>query len=1166
MPLVKEHSYWRRGYLTFFSLSIIQNKKQVSGKVDSAQKSSSEMKQPVETRSSGNLTKVEETSEKNPSVPVADQSEDEEALVDAENDVATKSLLPPSTENTVSYTHLSLKQPSNVSKLSTSLPDKPSLPLEGKHEDDGDNWETVEVRPRGSRNKKSGGHGGSRQNSSNDNNGNSKKSKGTRTSASRKKVANRKVVKEILTGVLDKVHEEVRRKKPVATKPAVNPWKVNAGGNKVASSAVKQSDKIRRDAAATRKQASVKGATVESSLHVARLYQMPESKASPKIEKNTLRTKASPAGHTKASAGLAADQNTAPTFQETISAVSTPSNVLEAPESLKIPGDPAMKSSSSDSANEVVRNDDRPVIQHNRSENPPLPTLLNPENANSANSSVASSLEVPHSSRLHHSNSTADAKDVGYHLLDVCDRLSRDMSLFMSRRALALSIRRRERGALLAALQDTVSETWPGRCHVEMYGSCATQLDLPSSDIDVVVVGLDRNMDVAMDHRESTESNPGKSRSTSGGNLAAKNTAKKTTGKDGSQHTPMSRALSMSSYASMPLHLNGDRVRTLAAKLESHPWAVRVNAIPTASVPVIKMLCDPARLTGASDGGDWMAHHQQLAAQAAAAAVQVESTSEGEENNADGSTPFPPQQLPWRGSDVMNGLLSLDITFEGPEHGGIGSTEFSAREVSDACKEAGLHPDATPFVQVVMVLKELLGQRKLNEPYSGGLSSYALLLLVVALLRERAVIREEIERVERQRKAMNIGDESASFSNTGEQHNAVPPISNTTKPSTKTSQKSNSNQSRFHRSTSETTEETRAVLDLGRSNAGPQKGTSMKSGTSENIPTKKGAVSSWASIAKTQSNLKVSNSTSQSAGKQGANKPLSQEAAKAPPKKKPSFADAVAKSVNSAATNDQKRTTGKISTTDAKKDFSSSVAGKSDPEKDVARAEVPQKTLSPAPKERPNLTEATSVAAAPYSMEEVYNAVPPSVDPDLMPVPSFFARGYNDIVEVLCSGETTAGKLLMHFLLYYGEHFDAQSVAIDISGKHERPYIPHMPYSYMSPYIHRLAPGSIDPITGMLIVDPIVIYDPLEGAENNNVARRCFAWNSVRWTFAQSYATLSSAVERSATPPASGGNVIPEHQNDAGEPNAKASASAASDTVGDLMDPSSPLLRSLISF
>jgi hypothetical protein len=42
----------------------------------------------------------------------------------------------------------------------------------------------------------------------------------------------------------------------------------------------------------------------------------------------------------------------------------------------------------------------------------------------------------------------------------------------------------------------------------------------------------------------------------------------------------------------------------------------------------------------------------------------------------------------------------------------------------------------------------------------------------------------------------------------------------------------------------------------------------------------------------------------------------------------------------------------------------------------------------------------------------------------------------------------------------------------------------------------------------MLTVDPIIVFDPLDGAENNNVARSCFAWSSIRWVFDQSYMTV----------------------------------------------------------
>ena len=195
--------------------------------------------------------------------------------------------------------------------------------------------------------------------------------------------------------------------------------------------------------------------------------------------------------------------------------------------------------------------------------------------------------------------------------------------------------------------------------------------------------------------------------------------------------------------------------------------------------------------------------------------------------------------------------------------------------------------------------------------------------------------------------------------------------------------------------------------------------------------------------------------------------------------------------------------------------------------------------------------------------------VPPStteMSTTLHVAPPFYPQGFNDIVEVLCSGETTAGKLLMHFLLYYGQHFDALGTAIDVSGKHERDFIDHMfPYAYLSPYIQRQTPGSIDPITGMLVVEPIVVYDPLEGSEHKNVARRCFAWNSVRWIFAQSYATLASAVERSATPPATPGGP-PVSTASSCEGRDRDGVMDDADAMGDLMDQSSPLLRCLLSF
>lgn len=985
------------------------------------------------------------------------------------------------------------------------------------HVDDGDEWETVE-RVRGGKRRS-----GNMWKSSDSNF--LKKTKGTRTAASRKKNANRKMVRDILSAVLDKVDEEVQRRKTV---PARTTGRPATGPNGSAATPLRTPTRAEIPPKSTSTDHGnvwslrdvVVGETTKSAL---KQQPRPLSSSEGRGQKREI-MKGSPSHRTKGAAG-AADQNTAPTYQETVSAVSTPSNPA-GDANLKANEEQTSKASSSaECTDEAPQNKNRATIQPAKGKNPspPLPTLLSPENADSAGSSVASSLEAPHTShRHHHSNCTVDVNDVGFHLLDVCDRLSRDMCLFMNRRALALNARRRERGAILAALQDSVSSLWPRQCHVELYGSCATQLDLPSSDIDVVVMGLDRNAMMAQDSDRQSKS------------IAPDSPM------ENPVETPSNLRHSVNTYMPPALHCTVERVNKLAADLEKQAWAVQVNAIPTASVPVVKVLCDPSRLT-TSSRGSWMTQHLQVASQAAKAAADCghgnanskQASSTGIETPS--STQYNPQQgvQPWRGSDVMNGLLSLDITFEGPEHGGVGSTEYSTRVVAEACQEAGVHPDATPLVQVVMVLKELLCQRKLNEPYSGGLSSYALLLLVVALVRERSVIREEIERVERQRRAMATNDANTSF-----RHADI----GTTSSSNCVYRK---NGSAFEKGGTTVKIPVHSTKD-GRSKQQEQDKKAQQ--LLHSVSSRKGSSSfSWASIVqKSGSEVQGSNAENLSSSKSIASPTASQSSE--PLRKPASFADAVSKK-------------------SASNSGSTSIK-----ESDPSRGDL-------AVQQRHSINR--DVPANQYSPQGGVNSPQDVLHPHSIAQQSYFGNGFNDVVEVLCSGETTAGKLLMHFLLFYGEHFDAQGTAIDMSGKHERVFMHHFhPYAYFSPYIQRRSAGNIDPITGMLTVDPIVIYDPLEGAENNNVARRCFAWNSVRWIFAQSYATLSSAVERSATPPATpGGKVtsITDSRNTSNSAAISGATSAAKKSpgyqpqqvqqqVGDLMDPSSPLLRSLISF
>lgn len=172
-----------------------------------------------------------------------------------------------------------------------------------------------------------------------------------------------------------------------------------------------------------------------------------------------------------------------------------------------------------------------------------------------------------------------------------------------------------------------------------------------------------------------------------------------------------------------------------------------------------------------------------------------------------------------------------------------------------------------------------------------------------------------------------------------------------------------------------------------------------------------------------------------------------------------------------------------------------------------------------------------------------------------------FPQGFHDVVEVLCSGETTPGKLLMHFLLFYGQHFESHSTAVDYSNTHRRDNRDaNNGFSIRSSYLRRSTSGYYDPIKGIFTADPIVIYDPLEGAENNNVARSCYAWSSIRWVFAQSYQTLSSAAETKSS------SKDGEKSRASNSSNREGPSYGHDESGHVVVDPSSPLLELLLSF
>lgn len=714
-----------------------------------------------------------------------------------------------------------------------------------------------------------------------------------------------------------------------------------------------------------------------------------------------------------------------------------------------------------------------------------------------------------------------------------------------------------------------------------MYGSCATELDLPSSDLDVVVCGLDRPVEPLVsspprlgNQNEQSLLREGSKESNQDGsasdNIDIQQLPQNSAPMHQQMHTPMMYG---------HLSTNAERILRLAMELERQPWAVHVKAIPTASVPVIKILADPTRTSG---NGEWLMQHQ---IGAESSAVSPQSMVEQVEVSGTSPSAMPhyhdQQNPPWRGADVMNGLLKVDITFEGPEHGGIGSTKFSSRVVKEFCDETGQPPEGTPAVQVLMVIKELLAQRRLNEPFSGGLSSYAILLLVISVLRERKFICEELERVERQTRMVAeegvcseggrlFAEKQDRATATKTKKTKQTPKVEETHPKAKPAKNPNAKSEKTtapvqSKSAKKENGSTEQVKTSSADSPATQQGSSSNAGKKDKaLP-----ASSWASIAKKNSSGAPARKASpESIQSNTTEKKASKQQTKTV-RKASSFADAVAngnKGVSKPASvpgpggaKVKKET--QQNNGNAKNAKAASAPKESDTKTEISPNQNGDESSGSDTHPQQNTQMSASKQNTPVNTSE-----------SMISGRGCFPQGFHDVTEVLCSGETTPGKLLMHFLLFYGQHFDSQSTAIDYSGTHQRDANDNNGYSQMSPYMLRRTAGSYDPMTGMLTVDPIVVYDPLEGAETNNVARSCFAWSSIRWVFAQSYLTLLSTVEinqnhSSGQNCARGTQAKNDGQTSSGSNETPWNGPYGHDKSGNMMiDPSSPLLELLLSF
>lgn len=229
--------------------------------------------------------------------------------------------------------------------------------------------------------------------------------------------------------------------------------------------------------------------------------------------------------------------------------------------------------------------------------------------------------------------------------------LSANISRFSHKRSVALVQRRKEREALLDNLNEHCRKIFPAS-DVLPYGSCATGLDLPSSDLDIVV------------------------------------SAPRTRGANSAKTKKFMKPATIQT-----------NLKKLAHSLSALPWAVQVKSVLTTAVPVIKILADPTSLLPlrrgspkelasgrppvhpssvprGSVGHDVFLNPIPPSSTSSSAPSGLSSPSPRSSPSHPISPPYSPNLTSWRGADTHNNLISVDISLETPSHSGVLSSSY----------------------------------------------------------------------------------------------------------------------------------------------------------------------------------------------------------------------------------------------------------------------------------------------------------------------------------------------------------------------------------------------------------------------------------------------------------------------------------------------------------
>lgn len=287
--------------------------------------------------------------------------------------------------------------------------------------------------------------------------------------------------------------------------------------------------------------------------------------------------------------------------------------------------------------------------------------------------------------------------------------------------------------ATLNRVRLAVAELWGGDSCVEEYGSHATGMWLPTSDVDVVITGVGRIMegmrgtvvaDMCRQGYQGWESDrydqQGEPVSPPGPSGASVDEVQSGShGCDGSVPLHSRRQVEDRQDPVVSRAVLLHMLHAVATRLSSMPWVASLDVIHRSRVPVIKLVARFALpCTCAARDGD---SSSDVECSSSSEGGSNSSTSHGRAAGEEGASR--PQGCTCPISSAVSLAVDISISSDGCHSG------LSAREYVLLAQRKS--PQLRPLV---LVLKQFLSERGLNETYTGGLSSYCVVLLAIYFL------------------------------------------------------------------------------------------------------------------------------------------------------------------------------------------------------------------------------------------------------------------------------------------------------------------------------------------------------------------------------------------------------------------------------------------------